>query len=70
MEDRDDQLPETVPEEKKGKEVDLNHLFPGKEYDLNRLFPEEETRKLLHDVRRNRRDIERFIKSLNIEEES
>ena len=69
MEEKDDQLPQIVPEEKKRREVDLNHLFPGKEYDLNRLFPEEGTRKLLHDVRRNRREIERFIKSLNIEEE-
>ena len=69
MEERDDQLPQIISEEKKGREVDLNHLFPGKGYDLNRLFPEEGTRKLLHDLRRNRRDIERFIKSLDIEEE-
>jgi len=69
MEEKEDQSLQVTPEEKKGREVDLNHLFPGKEYDLNRLFPEEGTRKLLHDLRRNRREIERFIKSLNIEEE-
>jgi hypothetical protein len=69
MEEKDDQLPQISPDEKKGKEVDLNLLFPGKNYDLNRLFPEEGTRKLLHDLRRNRRDIERFIKGLDIEEE-
>jgi len=69
MEEKEDQSLQVNPEEKKGREVDLNHLFPGKEYDLNRLFPEEGTRKLLQDVRRNRREIERFIKSLNIEEE-
>ena len=59
---------QTQPEERR-KEVDLNSLFPGKEVDLNRLFPDEGTRKLLQDLRRNRRDIERFIKNLNVEEE-
>jgi hypothetical protein len=58
----------TQPEERR-KEVDLNSLFPGKEVDLNRLFPDEGTRKLLQDLRRNRRDIERFIKTLSLEEE-
>jgi hypothetical protein len=62
---RDDQ----TPAEERKKEVDLNSLFPGKELDLNRLFPDEGTRKLLQDLRRNRRDIERFIKNLSLEEE-
>ncbi len=53
----------------KGKEVDLNALFPGKDYDLNRLFPDEGTRRLLAELKRNRRDIDRFIKSLRLEEE-
>ncbi len=69
MEEKEDQPLQVNPEEKKPKEVDLNHLFPGKEYDLNRLFPEEGTRKLLHDLKRNKREIERFIDSLDIEEE-
>ena len=56
-------------EEEKKREVDLNALFPGKDYDLNRLFPDEGTKKLLHELKRNRRDIERFIKSLHVEEE-
>jgi len=56
-------------EEEKKREVDLNVLFPGKDYDLNRLFPDEGTKKLLHELKRNRRDIERFIKSLHVEEE-
>ena len=57
------------PEEEKRREVDLNVLFPGKNYDLNRLFPDEGTKKLLYELRRNKRDIERFIKKLYLEEE-
>jgi hypothetical protein len=69
MEEQDHpQEDQTQPEERR-KEVDLNSLFPGKAVDLNRLFPDEGTRKLLQDLRRNRRDIERFIKNLSVEEE-
>ena len=63
------QTAEVLVEEEKKKEVDLNALFPGKNYDLNHLFPDEGTRKLLYELRRNKREIERFIKSLNVEEE-
>jgi hypothetical protein len=56
------------PEEEKKEEVDLNALFPGKGYDLNRLFPDEGTKKLLFDLKRNKREIERFIKNLDLEE--
>ena len=60
-----------APEETgKRRDVDLNLLFPGKGYDLNRLFPDEGTKRLLHELKRNKRDIDRFIKSLNLEEES
>jgi hypothetical protein len=69
MEERDDQSPELNLEGEKKREVDLNALFPGKDYDLNRLFPDEATKKLLHELKRNKRDIERFIKSLHVEEE-
>ena len=55
--------------EKQERDVDLNALFPGKGYDLNRLFPDEGTKKLLTDLKRNKRDIERFIRSLEIEED-
>jgi hypothetical protein len=51
------------------REIDLNTLYPGKEFDLNRLFPDEGTKKLLHDVKRNKGEIERFIKNLSINEE-
>lgn len=57
------------PAEEKKRTIDLNLLFPGKSYDLNRLFPDEETKRLLHDLKRNKKEIDRFIKSLNLEEE-
>lgn len=69
MEEKEGQTPDIFAEEEKKKEVDLNSLFPGKGYDLNRLFPDEGTKKLLYELKRNKREIERFIKSLNIEEE-
>jgi hypothetical protein len=69
MEEKDDPSLKTDPKEEKKREVDLNALFPGKTYDLNRLFPDEGTRRLLWELRRNRRDIERFIKNLHPEEE-
>lgn len=53
----------------KKREIDLNALFPEKGYDLNRLFPDEETKRLLYDIKRNKMDIERLIKSLQFEEE-
>ncbi len=56
-------------EEEKTKEIDLNSLFPGKNCDLNRLFPDEATRRLLSQVKKNKRDIQRFIKNLDVEEE-
>jgi len=69
MEEKDEKLSEIRPEEGKTREVDLNSLFPGLGYDLNRLFPDEGTRKLLYQIKRNKRDIERFIKNLHLEEE-
>jgi hypothetical protein len=68
MEETEDQSPPIDAEEKK-REIDLNSLFPGKDIDLNRLFSDEGTRKLLSDVKRNKRDIERFIRNLSAEEE-
>jgi len=69
MEEKEDSLQEAVPPEEKMREVDLNALFPGRGYDLNRLFPDGETKKLLRDVKRNKRDLERFVKNLQMEEE-
>ncbi len=69
MEEKDAQIQDRVAQEEKKKDVDLNVLFPGKGYDLNRLFPDQGTKKLLHDLKRNKRDIERFVKNLELEEE-
>ena len=69
MGEEDELLQKTGQEEEKRREIDLNTLFPGKVYDLNRLFPDEGTKKLLYELRRNKRDIDRFIKSLHVEEE-
>ena len=69
MEEKDEKLVEKQPEGEGVKVVDLNALFPEKGYDLNHLFPDEGTRKLIYQVHRNKRDIERFIKNLNLEEE-
>ncbi len=69
MEEKRDSSQEISPEEEKERPLDLNALFPGKDYDLNRLFPDEETKKLLYELRKNKRDIERFIKNLSVEEE-
>jgi len=69
MEEKDEQTLKINPDEEKKREVDLNALFPGKDYDLNHLFPDEGTKKLLYELRRNKREIERFIKNLQVEEE-
>ena len=70
MEEEREPLEEKDPGEEKANEIDLNKLFPGKSYDLNRLFPDEVTRKLLHRIVRDKKDIGRFIKVLSREEES
>jgi hypothetical protein len=69
MEEKDVHADQIDQEEEKKREIDLNILFPEKGYDLNRLFPDEGTKKLLYDLRRNKRDIDRFIKSFHVEEE-
>ncbi len=69
MDEKDEQPQNIDPVEEKKREIDLNVLFPEKGYDLNRLFPDGETKKLLYELRRNKRDIDRFIRSLHVEEE-
>jgi hypothetical protein len=69
MGEKEEPLKKPDQEEGKTREIDLNALFPEKAYDLNRLFPDEGTKKLLYNLRRNKRDIDRFIKSLHVEEE-
>ena len=69
MEEKENLLEPPTPEGEQGKEADLNQLFPGRDVDLNRLFPDEGTKKLLQDLKKNRRDIDRYIKNLHMEEE-
>ena len=69
MEEKDESSQKIDHEEEKKREIDLNALFPEKGYDLNRLFPDEGTKRLIYELRRNKRDIDRFIKSLHVEEE-
>ncbi len=69
MEEKDEPSQSIDQEEEKKREIDLNALFPEKGYDLNRLFPDEGTKRLIYELRRNKRDIDRFIKSLHVEEE-
>ncbi len=49
--------------------VDLNAVFPEEEKDLNRLFPDSGLRRLLTELRKNKRDIERFLERLEIDSE-
>jgi len=69
MGEKDEPLEKTGQEGEKTREIDLNALFPEKDYDLNRLFPDEGTKKLLYELRRNKRDVDRFIRSFHEEEE-
>jgi hypothetical protein len=69
MEEKDEPSQKIDQEEEKRREIDLNTLFPEKGYDLNRLFPDKRTKRLIYELRRNKRDIDRFIKSLHVEEE-
>ncbi len=48
--------------------VDLNVLFTEEERDLNRLFTDSRIRRFLKDVRKNQRDVERFLKRLEIDD--
>ena len=69
MEEKNDQPDKIDEEEERRREIDLNALYPEEGYDLNHLFPDEGTKKLLYELKRNKRDIDRFLKSLHVEEE-
>lgn len=69
MEESKEESLKEIPLKEKKREIDLNAIFPGKGYDLNRLFPDEGTKRLLYELKRNKKEIERFIKSLNLEED-
>lgn len=44
--------------------IDLNMLFSEDRRDLNLLFPDPRFRRFLRDVKRNQRDVKRFLKRL------
>jgi hypothetical protein len=51
-------------EEKAQKEaVDLNRVFGAPHVDLNVMFPDEETRRFLQEIDRNRRSNLRFLEA-------
>jgi hypothetical protein len=61
------ELDEKIPDEE--KPIDLNMLFSEEKKDLNRLFADPRVRRFLRDVQRNQRDVERFLKRLEIDSE-
>ncbi|MFP3869954.1 MAG: hypothetical protein ACLFVT_03620 [Syntrophobacteria bacterium] len=58
------ELPETTMDK---EAVDLNQLFPEAGLDLNAMFPDGETKKLLRQVKKNRRSNERFLEGFKKE---
>jgi hypothetical protein len=50
-------------EEQKAEAVDLNRVFGAPEVDLNVMFPDDETRRFLQEIDRNRRSNLRFLKA-------
>ena len=60
---QEEKIPEEIP-------VDLNTLFSEERRDLNRLFPDSRLRRFLRGVRRNRRDVERFLERLEVNGEA
>ena len=59
------QREEREPEEEKvqAEGVDLNRVFGAPHVDLNFMFPDEETRRLLQEIDRNRRSNLRFLEA-------
>jgi hypothetical protein len=49
--------------------IDLNVLFAEDGRDLNRLFPDTHFKRLLRDVKRNQRGVDRFLKGLENEDD-
>jgi hypothetical protein len=64
---RDDEL--IGPENRTSEEasLDLNSMFSKNGRDLNRLFPDAHSRRLLRDLRRTQRGVDRFLKRLERE---
>lgn len=65
----DDRIHDFPVDEKDRNElsIDLNMLFAEEKRDLNRLFPDSRLKRFLQDVRRNQRDLERFLERLEVD---
>ncbi len=50
-------------------DIDLNQIFRGNGRDLNRLFPDFSLKRLLKEIEHHKREVRRFLKSLEIEDE-
>jgi hypothetical protein len=54
--------------EEKG-DIDLNRVFTENGRDLNQLFPDISLKKFLKEVEENKKEIETFLKALEVEDE-
>ena len=54
--------------EEKG-DINLNRIFSDRSRDLNRLFPESSLKRFLKEIEENKREVESFLKALEVEDE-
>lgn len=54
--------------EEKG-DINLNRIFSDRSRDLNRLFPEGSLKRFLKEIEENKREVESFLKALEVEDE-
>jgi hypothetical protein len=54
--------------EEKG-DINLNLIFSDRSRDLNRLFPEISLKRFLKEIEENKREVEGFLKALEVEDE-
>lgn len=68
----DDRIHDFPVDEKDQNElcIDLNMVFAEEKRDLNRLFSDSRLKRFLRDVRRNQRDLERFLERLEVDGEA
>ncbi len=68
----DDRIHDFPVDEKDRNElcIDLNMVFAEEKRDLNRLFSDSRLKRFLRDVRRNQRDLERFLERLEVDGEA
>lgn len=49
-------------------DINLNRIFSDRRRDLNRLFPESSLRRFLKEIEENKREVESFLKVLEVED--